>query len=96
MISVGTNTGSVAISLSSGILETLPRLAASDSSDIDPGDVLTYWFEIDTSPMFDSEDLVASGPQPAGAALTAWQLRTPLMPGRNYYRRVWAGGGLHE
>lgn len=78
-----------------GLLERMPRLAAQNSEDLDL-DPLMYFFEIDTSPSFDGEDRIASGPIPETPGFTAWQLEVPLEPGRVYYWRVWSNDGLFD
>jgi hypothetical protein len=75
------------------IADQLPRLAATDASDIDADDVITYRFELDTTATFDSADVVSSGPLPETPAFTAWQLEAPLTTGVTYYWRVWANDG---
>jgi len=68
-----------------GLVDMMPRLVASNSSDAD-FDPLTYSFEIDATPTFDSPALqrVESVAQTAG--FSYWYPTTPLTPGRWYWR----------
>ncbi len=74
------------------IVNQTPRLAATNSSDLDL-DELTYFFQIDTAPTFDSADLRESGPIEETPGFTAWQLDEPLLRNRIYYWRVWSNDG---
>jgi MYXO-CTERM domain-containing protein len=74
------------------IVDPLPRLAATNSQDLDL-DELTYYFQIDTVPTFDSADLRESGPLEETPGFTAWQLDAPLASPRAYYWRVWSNDG---
>ncbi len=74
------------------ILDTTPRLAAGNSQDLDL-DELTYHFQIDTTPTFDSADLRESGPLAETPGFTAWEITAPLPVQRAYYWRVWSNDG---
>ncbi len=68
-----------------GLVDMMPRLVANNSSDAD-FDLLTYSFEIDATPTFDSPVLqrVESVTQTPG--FSYWYPTTPLAAGRWYWR----------
>ncbi|MCZ7678374.1 MAG: MYXO-CTERM sorting domain-containing protein [Sandaracinaceae bacterium] len=74
------------------ILDPTPRLAAGNSQDLDL-DELTYHFQLDTTPTFDSADLRESGPLAETPGFTAWEITDPLPVQRAYYWRVWSNDG---
>lgn len=76
-----------------GIVDTTPRLAASNGEDIDL-DPLTYVFELDTVSTFDSPALRTSEPIEETPGFTSWQLTEPLEENQIYYWRVRANDGM--
>ncbi len=80
-----TQTRIIAPANESGIVNPSPRLVVQNSTDPDL-ETLSYNFEIDTSPMFNSPAHIVSGPQREGTAFTAWNVTTPLSVGRWYWR----------
>jgi MYXO-CTERM domain-containing protein len=74
------------------IIDRMPRLAVSNSQDLDL-DPLTYRFELDTEPTFDSPNRRESGTVAEGAGFTAWELSEPLDEDQVYYWRAWASDG---
>ena len=77
------------------ITDTTPRLVVSDASDIDVGDTITYFFELDDEETFE-EPLVARGEMlPQTPGFTAYQLEEPL-PAGTYHWRAWAFDGFAE
>jgi hypothetical protein len=76
------------------IIDPTPRLAVQNATDVD-GDTLTYRYEIDSVPTYDSPDRMESGPIDQTAGFTAWQLTTPLHVGR-WHWRAWVSDGDAE
>lgn len=75
------------------IVDPTPRLAVANAQDLDL-DPLVYYFQLDTTPTFDSPDLRESGPIDEMPGFTAWQIEEPLTFPSAYYWRVWANDGL--
>ena len=69
-------------------------LTTQGSTDTDL-DALTYEFEIDTVPTFDSSNRRASGPIPAAGGATSWPVNA-LSENQRYFWRVKAGDGRAE
>ena len=78
------------------IIDTEPRLVVSDATDPDVEDTLTYFFQLDVVPTFDSEELRSSGAIAQTPGFTAWQLDEPLEAGRTYHWRAWVSDGSAE
>lgn len=68
-----------------GLGQTQPRLVIANAMDPDR-DPLTYRFQLDTSPMFDSPGLLESGPVAEMPAITEWRVPMPLGFGHWYWR----------
>jgi MYXO-CTERM domain-containing protein len=68
-----------------------PRLVVENATDQDRRDTLTYFFEMDTVPTFDSPALRMSGPVDQTVGFTFWY-PGELEPGA-YYWRAWVSDG---
>jgi subtilase family serine protease len=69
-----------------------PELAVANATDLE-SDPLSYRFEIDVSPAFDSAEKQVSPPVPSGVAETAWTPPLPLRDNTAYYWRAAANDG---
>jgi prenyltransferase beta subunit len=66
------------------------------TNSIDPDSIgLTYYFEADTAPTFDSPDIIRSGVVSEGEAGTIWHING-LRDNMHYYLRVKAGDGAAD
>jgi len=77
-----------------GLLDPGPRLVAGNATDPDH-DALTYFFQVDTVPTFDSADLQESGAVTETPGYSFWYVPSPLRPGR-YHWRVWVSDAAVE
>jgi len=71
-----------------------PEIVTGNATDPD-FDTLTYVFEADTAPTFDTPDLLQSGNIPEGSGSTSWATGA-LNDNTHYYVRVKASDGLAE
>jgi hypothetical protein len=66
-------------------------IVLQNSTDID-SPVISYYFEVDTEPTFDSTSIIRSGVIPAGSGTTTWQA-IGLLDNTRYFVRAMAGDG---
>ena len=72
-------------------LSVEPRLVLENVEDPNH-DTVSYYFELDVVPTFDSAELQLSGRVPAGVGYTSWRAG-PLRHGLEYHWRAWASDG---
>ena len=67
------------------LIDRLPRLVVRDGSDVE-GDLLQYFFELDTVESFDSPALLQSGAIDQEPGFTSFELTEPLADGHYFWR----------
>jgi len=72
-------------------LRQTPRLVIENVEDPNH-DTVSYWFELDSAPTFDSSELQLSGSVAPGVGYTTW-MPEGLRPGPGYHWRAWAFDG---